>query len=471
MLNVACEVEMKKSVVFTSLMFNHDELKHYVQKQGLELLFFNDAIKALKYVLRNDINCVYFDFSLPASRNLALRVLRSSTFQIGRLILLEKQGDQIRSFTIESIDHFFDLYNAFFIDDENNSDPFDDLSKRDRDFLTNDPGSWCYECRTDSFLTNKYFYNIVNCDKGNKNDFFDSYFSIQSLALSRQMLIDRIRYSIIDEFPFIEEIDLGDCTYRICGCSQRQNGFLFIMGSLREVKKLEGIASKSGLKHNFLSLVSHELLSPLNIIKGYSRLLKDINTEECDVYEYASIIYQSTEELELKLKRMYLLNSFYSNRLFLEDKSLSLISLLKELYDKFRSNLKKDQDLLLSITNTNDDIILFGRHELLFDILICLIENSIKFSEEGPIHVKVHKCTESNRLCFSVSDEGIGFPLYLKYHMFDMFTQQNELASRKFEGLGLGLHFSKCMIAFLGGEIDVISRNKGLIVRFSVPIN
>ncbi|MFA9372297.1 MAG: sensor histidine kinase [Labilibaculum antarcticum] len=459
----------KKAVVITSLAVNYEQLQLRTEQQNLRMYIFDDSVKALRYICSRKIDFLFFDFSLYAARNLALRILKNPVSSRVKLVLVKTKEDQLTYTRIESITHYFDCYQEFlnFGDKDEVYINLNYLPDQERNFFENDPGSWCYEVKTNSFLTGNFFYEIINFNDLKGNAFLNFFFSDKSLNLCKQTLIASIRKSQVNGSSFMEDIYWQGNTYRVFGTCKNCNGCIFIMGSVREVGKCKGIGPVKGPKHTFLSLISHEFFTPLNAIVGFSQLLKQLDSENKNNKEYAGYISQSADELQLKFKRLYNLNQFHTNCLKVKRNYVSIQNLFQELEFAFHTEINKDQSLTLRIHDNEEDVVIFSDHEILFDILYCLLENSVKFSPKGEI--KVDATVNRNVVVFSVTDSGNGFPDYLKSYLFDVFTQLDETTTRRSGGLGVGLHFSKCMVSFLGGEIDSSFSDNRFFIEFSIP--
>jgi hypothetical protein len=465
------ELVSKKAVVITSLAINYEQLQLQAEQQNLQTYLFDDPVKAFRCIFKRNIDFVFFDFSLCAARNLALRILNNSGISPVKLVLVKTTGDQLMFITIKSVAHYFECYQEFMNlgEKEQACINLSYLPDQERIFFENDPGSWCYEVKTNSFLTGKFFYEIINFNDLKGNDLLNFFFSDKSLGFCKQTLFASIRKSQVNGSSFAEDIYWQGNTYRVFGTCKNYKGCVFITGSVREVGKCKGIGPVNGPKHTFLSLISHEFFTPLNAIVGFSQLLKQLDSENSNNKEYAGYISRSADELQLKFKRLYNLNRFHTNCLEIKKNLVSILDLFQELEFAFRAKINKDQSLIMKIHEDKNDVVIFSDHEILFDVLYCLLENSVKFSPKGEIKVDATVNRTKNVVVFSVTDGGNGFPDYLKSYLFDLFTQLDETTTRRSGGLGVGLHFSKCMVSFLGGEIDSSFSDNRFFIEFSIP--
>jgi signal transduction histidine kinase len=112
---------------------------------------------------------------------------------------------------------------------------------------------------------------------------------------------------------------------------------------------------------------------------------------------------------------------------------------------------------------------IFGDEFRLGQILLNLIGNAIKFTEDGGIEISV--CLKKDTLIFKIKDTGIGIPEDRLESVFDAFSQADSSTTRKYGGTGLGLAISKGIIELMGGFINVQSQlGKGSIFTFILPM-
>ncbi len=456
----------QKALVFTSLMYCYENLQSYFEKEQILSFFFYDVRSALQYIIREEPDYVFFDFLLPASRNMALRILKGKFYSNCKLILLLSKDEKILPIQIESVDHFFTLYSDWedekFVDEFN---PFDYLPTQNRIYLEKDSTSWCYEVKTNSFYAGTFFYDVLDLDQCENKKIISYLSGLESVRNCRRRLITETKKSEFNGEVFAEDFYWKNSIFRIYGSCIRKQDFLFIVGSIREVQNLNGVGNKNGLKHGFVSLINHEFFTPLNAIKGFTSLLAMKSREK----EYTRYIHQAVDELEMKFMRLYYLNMFYSNKLKIVKSPVIIISLINSLYSTFKFKLKEKQSLVVCNCEFCDDLIIESNYELLFNILVCLIENSIKYTQIGLIKLEVEKEDKDGNVRFIVTDCGGGFPDYLKCYLFDFFTQFDETMTRENGGLGLGLHFAACMTTVLNGEITVEKNQKGFMVNLIIP--
>lgn len=224
------------------------------------------------------------------------------------------------------------------------------------------------------------------------------------------------------------------------------------------------------LKSAFLANMSHEIRTPLNAILGFSNILTEEDLTPEEKLLYCKIINEKGNELLKLIEDILDLSKLEANQLKIFPSFIGIDYLFQELEQTYKQTLKtlnKNIDLVF-INNFPPDIQIVSDSLRLRQILDNLINNAIKFTEEGKIEVK---CEPMDGLVkFSVSDTGVGIdPKYME-NIFERFRQgELDFATRKYGGVGLGLPIVKGLVDLLGGKIWVESElNKGTTFTFTI---
>ena len=225
------------------------------------------------------------------------------------------------------------------------------------------------------------------------------------------------------------------------------------------------------LKDNFISIINHEILTPINIIKGFSSIIKELNgLNKEEIYDYACHIENAAVELNTKFQMMLDLSLLESKQLPILKSSFTLHEVFFQLELSFHKKLKPSQNLHFHINQELLNKHIHCDRKIISNILHCLIDNAIKFTEEGQIDILAHKdINDPQKIHLTVRDEGTGFPLHLTSYLTDCFTQIDMSSSRSNAGLGLGLFYTQKMLAFLNGQLRISIVETGFEVGFILP--
>ncbi|RAJ14497.1 ATP-binding protein [Olleya aquimaris] len=226
-------------------------------------------------------------------------------------------------------------------------------------------------------------------------------------------------------------------------------------------------------KANFLSTVTHELRTPLYAVTGLTNMLLEENPKPEQVQHLKSLKF-SGDYLLTFINDILQINKIEANKVDIEPevfnlkkKAENVISALNNsaLDNNIQLHLEYDKDLP---TNFNADQLKISQ------ILINLIGNSIKFTKDGDIWVRIKKLNQVGdnfEIRFEVEDNGIGISEEKQQNMFESFSQGSIQINRKYGGTGLGLSIVKGLIDILKGKIYMKSElGKGTTFFFEIPM-
>jgi PAS domain S-box-containing protein len=223
------------------------------------------------------------------------------------------------------------------------------------------------------------------------------------------------------------------------------------------------------LKTAFRQNMSHEIRTPLNGILGFSNLLRRNNLGAKVIKEYTEIISQSGQRLMEIVNNVLDIAKIETGQMEIRDNTFSLNSMIDDLYSFF-SQCATDKNIKLNYKTPldNSDIQIVTDEAKLNQILTNLINNAIKFTQNGSIDFGYE--IANNEIQFYVKDTGIGIASEFQNKIFERFVQANLNITRGFEGAGLGLAICKGLVEKLGGKIWVESEiNKGSTFFFTIP--
>ena len=220
------------------------------------------------------------------------------------------------------------------------------------------------------------------------------------------------------------------------------------------------------LRREFTENVTHELRTPLQIMTGYSEVLKDNKVSEQEVQMFSNKIYKEAKRM-IKLVEDILNLSQLEEITEISMEEIDLSQLAKTVLDSLRSKAKeKEIELILEGENVKYE----GNLPLLHSIFYNLCNNAIKYNvEKGTVTVRLKK--EKKEVVLEIADTGIGISEYDCQRIFERFYRVDKSRSKKMGGTGLGLSIVKHSVQLHKGSIHVNSKlGKGTIMRIVFPI-
>ena len=223
-------------------------------------------------------------------------------------------------------------------------------------------------------------------------------------------------------------------------------------------KKL--LAEASQHKSTFLSNMSHEIRTPINAIVGFTELaLKtDLTPKQ---HNYLSKIKTSSHTLLSLVSDILDLSKIETGRLELEIAPFRLIELLQNVVSQVSIKCR-EKGLKLQVSIDKDvPVVLNGDSLRLGQVLLNLVSNAVKFTDEGEIAIRCELLAHdgiTDLLRFSVRDTGIGLTGQQIENLFQPFTQADTSTTRKYGGTGLGLSISRKLVSLMDGDIWVESK-------------
>jgi two-component sensor histidine kinase/PAS domain-containing protein len=243
-------------------------------------------------------------------------------------------------------------------------------------------------------------------------------------------------------------------------------GVCYLARDVTEERELEQI------KDNFISIVSHEVRTPMAVILGLTELLALPNIDKAEQEEWLKAINQEALRLRTVLNDMQSISRIKDGALELTLEDVDLRELIERVakVSKLQYRASHDAEIEFDI----DQSTIYTDRGKLTQVLTNLIGNAIKYTPEGTA-VKIRVGTRPNHLgeiYISVTDQGIGIPKSEQHKVFSRFFRSTNTRQKGIGGTGLGLAITQNLVKLMGGTIWFESEeNKGSTFYFSLPTN
>lgn len=233
-------------------------------------------------------------------------------------------------------------------------------------------------------------------------------------------------------------------------------------------QEIEELKNMESFRREFLGNVSHELKTPIFNIQGYIHTLLDgaINDENVNM-QYLQRSGKSVDRMINIVEDLEMISKIESNRLDLEFTHWNIVEHIQELFEILEMKAKK-RSITLNVENQSNVNYVDADRDKVSQVLINLIENSIKYGNEGG-HTKVRIFEMGENLLIEIADDGDGIPAEHFPRLFERFYRVDKSRSRNAGGTGLGLSIVKHIIEAHRQTINVRSTlNVGTTFSFTL---
>jgi len=236
-------------------------------------------------------------------------------------------------------------------------------------------------------------------------------------------------------------------------------------------QSFENLIEANRLKSEFISIVSHQLRSPLSNLRWVLELIMSgrLGKIEPEQLDYFKILKENSSRMGELVKDLLIVSRIDQGRLPLKNEKVSVEEIVNGLIFEFLPFAKASNVEIEFKTEGNLPKIMVDPSQLKL-IIENLLDNSIRYiKEKGKVEIKLER--KGNFLHFQIQDNGVGIPREDQKYIFQKFFRSSNILKHQTQGTGLGLYIAKSILEKMGGKIWFKSEEeKGTTFWFTIPI-
>jgi PAS domain S-box-containing protein len=242
------------------------------------------------------------------------------------------------------------------------------------------------------------------------------------------------------------------------------------LGALANVRDVTEEQIEAEMQNTFISVISHELKTPVSIIKGYAETLarEDTRWDDATIRDGLHVIAEEADRLARQIQDLLEISRLQADGMRLELSEWPLRPLAERVVARFAAQAGEQFSFELRLPDDLPAVV--ADYERTRAVLENLVSNAVKYSPEGGL-IRLSARADSGEAIVSVSDQGIGIPSEEQDRIFDRFYRVDNRLRRETQGSGLGLFLARAIVEAQGGRIWVESQpGRGSRFSFTLPL-
>ena len=250
-----------------------------------------------------------------------------------------------------------------------------------------------------------------------------------------------------------------------------------LVSIIANVHDITRFREEEEIKSTFTSIISHELKTPVALIKGYAQTLArpDADWDAETAHQGLQVIEEEADRLEALINNLLDVSRIQASGLRLDYADVDIEALVRRVAEAYRTQTDRHR---IEVDFPHRLPLIWGDEQRLRQVLTNLVGNAIKYSPDGGLiriggwAERTHDAADGERVVLYVADQGIGIPQHELPHIFERFYRVDSTLRRTTAGSGLGLFLSKAIVEAHGGEVWVRSQSgSGATFFVALPVN